>query len=112
MDLYDASKWAINGLTFGWAKALKEYGIRVNAFCMGATDSFMLRSFHGFDPSPETLSSWMSANDNAAVLIELLEEGPQGRNAENMNFCVGRPVKLEPSLDPIYVMKEDINVVS
>ena len=111
MDLYDASKWAINGLTYGWAKALTTHGIRVNGFCMGATDSHMLRSFHD-DPTPEEVASWMSADDNAAVLIALLEEGPDGRNAENMNFCVGRPVVLEPSLEPIYVMKEDINVVT
>ncbi len=112
MDLYDASKWAINGLTFGWAKALRAHNIRVNAFCMGATDSYMLRSFHNFDPSPEEVASWMRAEDNAQALIDLLEEGPTGRTGENMNFCVGRPVKLEPSLPPIYIAEEDIDVVA
>ena len=112
MDLYDASKWAINGLTFGWAKALRPHGIRVNALCMGATDSYMLRSFHNFDPSEEEVASWMRAEDNAQALIDLLEEGPAGRTAENLNFCVGRPVKLEPSLPPIYVVQEDIDVVA
>jgi len=112
MDLYDASKWALNGFTFGWAKALRPHNIRVNAFCMGATDSYMLRSFNNFDPSPEEEASWMSAEDNAQALIDLLEEGPKGRTGENLNFCVGRPVKLEPPLAPIYIVQEDIDVVA
>jgi NAD(P)-dependent dehydrogenase (short-subunit alcohol dehydrogenase family) len=112
MDLYDASKWALNGLTFGWAKALRPHNIRVNAFCMGATDSYMLRSFHNFDPSPEESGSWMSAQDNAQALIDLLEEGPTGRTGEDVNFCVGRPVKLEPPLAPIYILQEDVDVVA
>ena len=112
MDLYDASKWGLNGLLFAWAKALRPHNIRVNAFCMGATDSYMLRSFHNFDPSPEEEASWMKAEDNAQALIDLLKEGPGGRTAENMNFCVGRPVRLEPSLAPIYILKEDVDVVA
>ena len=108
MDLYDAAKWGINGLTFAWAKALRPHGIRVNAFCMGATDSYMLRSFHNFDPSPEEVASWMKTDDNAQALLELLEEGPGGRNGDNVNFCVGRPCKLEPAQAPLYVLKEDL----
>ena len=41
----------------------------------------------------------MRAEDNARVLIELLEEGPSGRNAQNINFCIGRPVALEAPND-------------
>ncbi|MGI9323889.1 MAG: SDR family NAD(P)-dependent oxidoreductase [Pseudomonadales bacterium] len=106
MDLYDAAKWGLNGLLFAWAKALRPHDIRVNALCMGATDSNMLRSFHNFDPSPEEEASWMRAEDAAQVLIDLLLEGPAGRTGENLNFCVGRPVKLEPPLTPIYVLPE------
>ena len=43
MDLYNASKWALNGFTFDWAKALAPHNIRVNNLCMGATDTEMLR---------------------------------------------------------------------
>ena len=110
MDLYDASKWGLNGLLYAWAKALTPHGIRVNQFCMGATDSHMLRSFHDFKPSAEEEASWMRAEDNARVLIEMLEEGPQGRNAQTINFCVGRPVKLEPPLAHIYVRPHQIEV--
>ncbi len=108
MDLYDAAKWGLNGLLYGWAKALAPHNIRVNQFCMGATDSYMLRSFHNFDPSPEEEALWMKAEDNAQALIELLEEGPEGRNAQNINFCVGRPVALEDPLPQRYIMEEDI----
>ena len=110
MDLYDAAKWGLNGFLYGWAKALAPKGIRVNQFCMGATDSYMLRSFHNFDPSPEEEASWMRAEDNARVLIELLQEGPTGRNAQNMNFCVGRPVKLEDPLPHKYIMSDQVEV--
>ncbi|MCP5182189.1 MAG: SDR family oxidoreductase [Pseudomonadales bacterium] len=109
MDLYDAAKWGLNGLLFAWAKALRPHNIRVNAFCMGATDSYMLRSFHNFNPSPEEEASWMRAEDNARALIDLLKEGPTGRTAQNLNFCVGRPVKLEPPLPDKYILASSIN---
>ena len=112
MDLYDASKWGLNGFLYAWAKKLRPHNIRVNALCMGATDSHMLRSFHNFDPSPEEEASWMRREDQAQALIDLLKEGPTGRTASNMNFCVGRPCRLEPALPPIYVLEEDINVVA
>ena len=62
LDVYDASKWALNGLTQAWAKSLRQHGIRVNNLCMGATDSHMQRSFLGFDneePPAELLAKWM-----------------------------------------------------
>lgn len=110
MDLYDASKWGLNGFLYGWAKALAAKNIRVNALCMGATDSNMLRGFHNFDPAPEEVATWMEAEANAQVLIELLEEGPGGRNGQNINFCVGRPVALEEPLDQIYVFEERVKL--
>ena len=109
MDLYDAAKWGLNGLLYAWAKALKPHGIRVNALCMGATDSYMLRSFHNFEPSEDEVASWMRAEDSAQVLVDLLLEGPGGRTAQNMNFCIGRPVTLEPPLPHHYVLAEDLD---
>jgi NAD(P)-dependent dehydrogenase (short-subunit alcohol dehydrogenase family) len=104
MDLYDASKWGISGLTLAWSQALAEHGIRVNALCMGATDSHMLRSFFNFDPPPEEVARWMKAEDIAAVMIELLREGPGGRSGENIGFAVGHPVVLPPSRPSPYVI--------
>jgi NAD(P)-dependent dehydrogenase (short-subunit alcohol dehydrogenase family) len=110
MDLYDASKWGLNGFLYGWAKALAPHNIRVNAFCMGATDSNMLRGFHNFDPSEEEVASWMRAEDNAQAMIDMLQEGPSGRNAQNVNFCMGRPVRLEPAHDHVYVVPEQVRL--
>lgn len=110
MDLYDAAKWGMHGLTFAWCKALASKGIRVNAICMGATDSHMLRGFHDFDPSPEEVATWMQAEDSAQVVIDLLEEGPAGRNGEHINLCVGRKPRLEPELPHVYILEEDTHV--
>jgi len=109
MDLYDAAKWGLNGLTLAWAQALRAHRIRVNAFCMGATDTEMLRGFHNHAPSPEEEASWMRPEDSARALIELLEEGPEGRTGRNMNFCIGRPCRLEPPLPPLYILEEALN---
>jgi len=110
MDLYDAGKWGLNGLLYGWAKALAPHNIRVNAFCMGATDSHILRGFHDFDPSEEEVASWMLAEDNAQAMIDMLLEGPSGRNAQNVNFCIGRPVQLEPAHEHVYVVPEQVRI--
>jgi len=110
MDLYDASKWGLNGFLYGWAKALAPHNIRVNALCMGATDSYMLRSFHNFHPSQEEVDSWMRAEDNAQILIEILKEGPDGRNAQNVNFCMGRPVKTERPHEHLYIYPEHLKM--
>jgi NAD(P)-dependent dehydrogenase (short-subunit alcohol dehydrogenase family) len=104
MDIYDASKWGINGLTLAWSQALAEYGVRVNALCMGATDTNMLRSFFNFEPPPEEVARWMKPADIAHVLIDLLREGPDGRTGENIGIAVGHPVVLPPSRPSPYVI--------
>ncbi len=104
MDLYDASKWGINGLTLAWSQALAEYGIRVNALCMGATDSLMLRSFFNFQPTAEDVAGWMKAADIARLMIDLLREGPEGRTGENIGIAMGHPIVLPPSRPSPYVI--------
>ena len=93
MDVYDASKWAINGLTLAWARAL-EGRIRVNGLCMGATDSSMLRTWVGGNPSQELVDSWKQPAEVAALLVELLEEGPTGRTGWNLPVWVNEPVVM------------------
>ena len=108
MDLYDAAKWGINGLTFAWCQALKPHNVRVNAFCMGATDTYMIRSFFNFDPPPEEVAGWMRAEDIAQVMIEMIAEGPDGRTGENIGFAVGHPVVLPPPrTNPYFIMAEE-----
>ncbi len=99
MDLYDAAKWGINGLTLSWAQALAPSNIRVNALCMGATDTHMLRGFHNHDPDPAVVASWMRAEDVAGLMIDLLREGPEGRTGENIGIAVGHPIVLPERRD-------------
>ena len=96
MDLYNASKWAINGLTFDWAKSLARHGIRVNNVCMGATDTEMLRGWIGGDPDPEYLATWLQPDQIAQIVVELIEEGPGGRTANSIGLYAGEPCVMPP----------------
>jgi NAD(P)-dependent dehydrogenase (short-subunit alcohol dehydrogenase family) len=108
MDIYDASKYGTYALTFAWAKALRPHDIRVNCMCMGATDSWMIRNFFGERATPEEVATWMTAEDSAQVVVDILTEGPKGRTGETINLCIGRPCKKEPEREPIYVTPESI----
>lgn len=95
-DLYNASKWALNGFTQAWALALAPHGIRVNALCMGATDTPMLRGSWTGKPPGEVARTWMQPAEIAGELIAMLAEGPNGRTGENVGAWVGEPVVLGP----------------
>lgn len=105
MDLYDASKWGINGFTIPWSKALKEHNVRVNSLCMGATDSHMVRTFHEQNPTSGILTNAMRAEHVAALMVELVAEGPEGRTGNNINIAVGHPIEL-PSPGTPYIYSE------
>jgi NAD(P)-dependent dehydrogenase (short-subunit alcohol dehydrogenase family) len=96
MDLYNASKWALNGLTYDWAASLARHNIRVNNICMGATDTAMLRGWLGSDPDPEFLATWMQPEQVAQVLVDLLAEGPTGRTGNSIGLYAGHPCVLPP----------------
>ena len=98
MDLYNASKWALNGLTFDWARTLARHRIRVNNICMGATDTDMLRTWMGPDVDPAFVDTWMKADDVARAISELLAEGPDGRTADSIGLYAGQPCVLPPPL--------------
>jgi NAD(P)-dependent dehydrogenase (short-subunit alcohol dehydrogenase family) len=99
-DVYDASKWALNGFTQAWSLALKRHGIRVNNICLGATDSEMMRqAIHtraGRDATPEEISSWMPTEDVASVVLQLHGEGPSGRSGDNVGIWLGHDIVLPP----------------
>jgi NAD(P)-dependent dehydrogenase (short-subunit alcohol dehydrogenase family) len=93
-DLYNASKWAINGFTDAWSKYLAKDGIRVNALCMGATDTPMLRGLFDGGRLPADLAEVvMQPAQIAQLLIDLLRDG---RTGENVGAWVGHPVALGP----------------
>jgi NAD(P)-dependent dehydrogenase (short-subunit alcohol dehydrogenase family) len=96
MDLYNASKWALNGLTFDWAKSLAKHRVRVNNICMGATDTEMLRGFLGADPDPEYLATWMTPAQIAQIVVELVAEGPEGRTANSIGLYAGYDCVMPP----------------
>jgi NAD(P)-dependent dehydrogenase (short-subunit alcohol dehydrogenase family) len=98
MDLYNASKWALNGLTLDWAATLGRKGIRVNGLCLGATDTPMLREFSG-DVGEDVVATWMQPSQICDLLIELLDEGPDGRTGHNLGCWVGRPIRLDDSVE-------------
>ncbi len=98
LDVYNASKWALNGLTLDWATTLRRRGVRVNGLCIGATDTKMLRDFSG-DVSPEVRSSWMKPEAVADLVLELIDEGPEGRSGHNIGCWVGRPLSLDDSVE-------------
>lgn len=95
-DLYNASKWALNGFTDAWAKYLQPYNIRVNGMCMGATDTPMLRGlFPDGEYPPGLKESVMPPNAIAEQLLALLEDG---RSGENIGAWVGEPIVIpEPA---------------
>ena len=92
-DVYDASKWGVKGLTITWARALARHGVRVNGFGMGATNTPMFRSHLGGKPVPPTT---MEPEQVAAVLVDLLAEGPGGRTGDSIELWVGHPCVLPP----------------
>jgi NAD(P)-dependent dehydrogenase (short-subunit alcohol dehydrogenase family) len=95
-DLYNASKWALNGFTQAWSRVLAKDKVRVNALCMGATDTPMLRGLWDGDPPADFARTWMRPEQIAGQLVALLAEGPEGRTGENIGAWVGEPVALGP----------------
>jgi len=91
-DLYNASKWALNGFTDAWAKYLEKDNIKVNGLCMGATDTAMLRGlFEDNTLPPEFAKTVMNASDIADQMIEVIDSG---RTGENIGAWVGEPITI------------------
>lgn len=110
-DAYDASKWALNGLTQVWAAASRRYGIRVNNVCLGATDTPMIRQamveLAGREPSEADVASWMDPLDVARLVLDLHREGPTGRTGDNIGVWVGHPMRL-PDPHPVMGAAPDL----
>jgi NAD(P)-dependent dehydrogenase (short-subunit alcohol dehydrogenase family) len=98
MDLYNASKWALNGLTLDWAASLGPHGVRVNGLCLGATDTPMLRDIAVGAPE-KVVATWIKPDQICDLLLELLAEGPKGRSGHNLGCWVGHPLSLEDSIE-------------
>ena len=91
-DLYNASKWALNGFTDAWAKYLDQYGIKVNGMCMGAVDTPMLRGLYSDNKLPDEMARVvMSTDDISQQLIDIIRSG---RTGENFGAWVGEPISI------------------
>jgi len=92
MDVYYASKWALNGLTDLGAQWLKPDNIRVNALVLGPTDTAMMRRAYGpQEVSADVAARWLQPEQVARLLIDLLKDG---RSGENIGVWPGYPVQL------------------
>lgn len=94
-DVYDASKWGIKGLTNAWARALVPHKVRVNSFGMGATATPMYLGFLGDRPPAPGV---MTPEGVASVLVDLINEGPHGRNGDCVQLWAGHPTVLPPPM--------------
>ena len=90
-DLYNASRWALNGFTDAWAKYLEKDGIRVNGMCMGAVDTPMLRGLFPDGELPVALGDVMQDADIAQQMMDIIASG---RTGENFGAWVGEPVTI------------------
>jgi NAD(P)-dependent dehydrogenase (short-subunit alcohol dehydrogenase family) len=78
---YDAAKWVMWRQTESWAVELKEHNIRVNALCMGATDTPMLRAV-----SVPIAEAGMKPADVAQAVMNVLAHGPGGPTGQSWVF--------------------------
>ena len=98
-DLYDSSKWVLNGYIQAWALGFAAQGqnVRVNGIGMGATDTPMLRGvFPGDGPSDEIVAGWMTPAQQGQLLLDLLQDG---RTGDLISSEPGHPVELPPRSD-------------
>lgn len=110
-DAYDASKWALNGMTQVWSASLRRHGIRVNNLCLGATDTDMvrtaLRDLGGREPTSADIASWMPAEAVARLVLDLHDEGPDGRSGDNVGIWAQHPLRL-PEPHPVLSPRRDL----
>ncbi len=94
-DLYDSSKWVLNGYIQAWALGFASQGqnVRVNGIGMGATDTPMLRGVFPGGPSDEIVAGWMTPAQQGQLLLDLLQDG---RTGDLISSEPGHPVELPP----------------
>jgi len=91
-DLYNASKWALNGFTDAWAKSLEKDNVCVNGMCMGAVDTPMLRGLFPNNELPASLASQVMSPE--AIAQQMMDIINSGRTGENFGAWVGEDIQL------------------
>ena len=95
-DLFDASKWALNGFTDAWAKYLADDNIKVNGLCLGAVDTPMLQSAMAAAHTPTELPL-LQAQQIAQQLVNIMQSS---RSGENFAAWPGESLSLPPLPQP------------
>ena len=95
-DLYDASKWALKGLTNVWAAALAEHGVRVNSFGMGATDTPLIRAHLEAKGAPPP-AGFSIQTGSPRFWSSCLRKGRRVGAATASNFGQGTRASCRPS---------------
>ena len=91
-DLYNASKWALNGFTDAWAEYLEKDNVKVNGMCMGATDTPMLRGLFPTNELPEEMAAVvMKPEDIASQMMDIIASG---RTGVNFGAWVGEEITI------------------
>lgn len=78
---YDGAKWVMWRQTESWAVELAEHNIRVNALCMGATDTPMLRAV-----SVPIAEAGMRPEDVGQAVLNVLAHGRRGPTGQSYVF--------------------------
>jgi len=74
---YSASKWGLNGLSYGVAEELREHNIRVSVICPGSVDTDFSPRRQGKDTS-----RMLKAEDVAHAVETLVTQAPQSFMSE------------------------------
>ena len=78
---YDCAKWSMWRQTETWAVELAERGVRVNALCMGAVDTPMLRA-----AAPQVADNAMTVEDMGRAVLHVIDHGPGGPTGQSYLF--------------------------
>ncbi|MEM7098458.1 MAG: SDR family oxidoreductase [Pseudomonadota bacterium] len=91
-DLYNASKWALNGFTDAWSKHLAPDNIMVNGMAMGAVATPMLANLFPKQTIPPAQATMLLKPEQIAQ--QMWDIIHSGRSGENFGAWVGEDVTL------------------
>jgi len=84
-DVFNASRWAVNGFTDAWSKALAADGVRVNGVCIPQEARM--------DGEARAQAQHLQPRQMAQLVLALLNDG---RTGENIGCWLDAPAELPP----------------
>ena len=92
-DLLVIHAW-LEGMT--GVEVVREYRRRHPSSAMAVV---FLSSLNCSDVPDDVVASWMKPAEICDLLLALLAEGPEGRTGHNLGCWVGRPIRLDDSVE-------------